>query len=96
MQHTVIRPEKDHGFGAVIGIAVVKYQRLTVQHVTGNDRSILRSITVCILIQHIGATQVVDYLFSPADRIAVYGNIGGISQHHGSQIGVIGGKPIRC
>ena len=94
MQHAVVGPKKDQGFGAVVGIVVVEYQGLAVQHVTGNDRSVFRAIPVRILIQHIGATDVIDHLVSSGDGIAVYGNLGRITKHHGSQIGVIVGKPV--
>ena len=95
MQHAVVGSEKYHSFGAVVGILVVKYERLAVQNVTGNNRSVFRAIPVRILIQHVGTTDVFDDFFSSANGSAVYRNIGRIAKNHGGQmVVVVNGKPV--
>ena len=95
MQHAVIGPKENQGLGAVVvGILIGKDQRLAVKDITGDKRPVFIDIRVRILIQHIRSTDVVDHLFFAANGIAIYANIAGMAQHHGSQIVVVGGKAI--
>ena len=51
-------------------------------------------IVTIAAIQHIGTTEVADDLVPAADGIAVYADIGGVTQYHTRQLGIAGSKII--
>ena len=82
MQHAVIGPEEDQGLRAAVAKLIGKDQWLAVKDITGYNRSVFGDIRVGILIQCISTADVVDHLVSAGNRIAVYGNVAGMTQHH--------------